>query len=135
MPKKKLTNNQIAFRKAVQRAQEGPNPIFLNLCRGAGLPDPECEYKFHPSRKWRFDYCWPELRVALEVEGGVFSGGRHTRGAGFLRDMTKYNEAARLGWVVVRTVPSKLAKPATVKLIVDVAAAHATDAHKLEEAA
>ena len=66
------------------------------------LPEPVTEYRFHPTRLWRFDYAWPERRIALEVEGGIWSAGRHTRGSGFRRDMDKYNEAGRLGWRVFR---------------------------------
>ena len=57
---------------------------------------------------WRFDYAFPDFKVALEVEGGVFTGGRHTRSLGFLNDIEKYNAAAVLGWTVVRTVPDEL---------------------------
>jgi very-short-patch-repair endonuclease len=60
------------------------------------------EYKFHPDRKWRFDFCWPELKIAVEVEGGVWSGGRHTTGSGFTKDCEKYNHAALLGYRVLR---------------------------------
>ena len=62
------------------------------------------EYKFHPIRKWRFDY-FHKSGVAIELEGGIYTGGRHTRGAGFLKDMEKYNEAASRGILVFR-VPS-----------------------------
>lgn len=69
----------------------------------------ECvtEYRFHPVRKWRFDYAVPSLMVALEVEGGCWVGGRHTRGAGFKADMEKYNTAATLGWTVLRCTPDQ----------------------------
>lgn len=63
---------------------------------------------FHPTRKWRFDYAWIPQAVAVECEGGVWSGGRHTRGGGFIKDMEKYNEAARLGWRVFRFTPRQL---------------------------
>jgi very-short-patch-repair endonuclease len=62
----------------------------------------EEEYVFHPERKWRFDFAWPGKRIALEVEGGTFSGGRHTRGVGYEGDCEKYSEAALLGWKVFR---------------------------------
>lgn len=81
---------------------------FPDLCVAAGLPRPVTEYRFHPVRKWRFDYAVPALMIALEVEGGVWTGGRHTRGAGYLGDVEKYNEAALLGWLVLRCTPSKL---------------------------
>jgi len=66
------------------------------------LPTPEREYKFAPPRRWRFDMCWPAQRVAVELEGGVWSGGRHTRPAGFEADVVKYNTAALKGWIVLR---------------------------------
>ena len=70
--------------------------------RALALPEPEREYRFLPPRRWRFDFAWPALMVALEVEGGVHSGGRHTTGPGFTRDCEKYNEAALRGWTVIR---------------------------------
>lgn len=82
--------------------------IFVKACRADGLPMPDAEHRFAPPRRWRFDYAWPESKVALEVEGGAFSGGRHTRGAGFLKDMEKYNAATLAGWKVLRVTPSTL---------------------------
>ena len=60
------------------------------------------EYRFHPVRKWRFDFAIPEHRVAIEVEGCVFQNGRHVRGVGYRGDCEKYNEAVKLGWRVLR---------------------------------
>lgn len=60
------------------------------------------EYQFHPKRRWRFDFAWPDERVAVEVEGGIYSGGRHTRGTGFTGDCDKYNAAALDKWTVLR---------------------------------
>lgn len=79
-----------------------------------GLPEPEREYQFHPRRKWRFDFAWPEHRVALEVEGGIWSGGRHTTGAGFAADCEKYNEAALMGWTVIRVTGDHIDSGAAV---------------------
>jgi very-short-patch-repair endonuclease len=60
------------------------------------------EYKFHPVRKWRFDVAFPDAKVAAEIDGGAWSAGRHTRGAGFIADQKKTNAAALLGWSVYR---------------------------------
>ena len=73
------------------------------------LPKPRREYQFVPDRKWRFDFAWPTLMVAVEVEGGTWSGGRHTTGAGFAADCDKYNRAALEGWRVFR-FPTKQVK-------------------------
>lgn len=62
----------------------------------------EPEYKFHHSRKWRVDYFLSNQGIAIEIEGGVFSRGRHTRGVGFLNDMEKYNTATMMGYRVLR---------------------------------
>jgi very-short-patch-repair endonuclease len=59
------------------------------------------EHVFHDTRKWRFDFAWPLRKVALEVDGGVFTGGRHTRGAGFTEDCVKRNTAVIQGWRVI----------------------------------
>ena len=70
------------------------------------------EYRFAAPRKWRFDYAWVDEMVALEVEGGIWTQGRHTRGKGVLGDMEKYNEAAILGWKVIRATPEQVASGA-----------------------
>lgn len=68
-----------------------------------GLPAPRREYRFAPPRLWRFDFAWPERgQLALEVEGGIFVGGGHSRGIDFTDDCEKYNIAALLGWRVYR---------------------------------
>lgn len=76
--------------------------------RGQKLPKPEQEHRFHATRKWRFDFAWPEKKVAIEVEGGIWSGGRHTRGKGFEGDCCKYNTAALEGWTVLRVTGSHI---------------------------
>lgn len=78
--------------------------------KAAKIPEPVREYRFAPPRRWRFDYAWPDLWVpiALEVEGGAWSRGRHTRGPGYINDMEKYNHAALLGWRVIRVTPKQL---------------------------
>lgn len=68
------------------------------------------EYRFHPTRKWRFDFAHPEKMIGIEIEGGVFSKGRHTRGMGYIKDCEKYNSAIILGWRVLRYTPQQTAE-------------------------
>jgi hypothetical protein len=54
------------------------------------------EYHFNKSKEfgakdWRNDYYLPELNLAIEVEGGIFSGGGHVRGAMYRDNLDKYN--------------------------------------------
>lgn len=68
----------------------------------------QAEYRFHPVRKWRFDYAIPDLKIAIEIEGAVFQQGRHTRGVGYIKDMEKYNTAVKMGWKVLRYTPQQI---------------------------
>lgn len=90
---------------------------FLNICERAQLPKPELEFVFHPTRKWRFDYAWPKYKLALEVDGGVFIGGAHNSGRGFLEDHEKLNSAAVIGWRVLKVQPKDILKFETVDMV------------------
>jgi very-short-patch-repair endonuclease len=68
--------------------------------RAAKLPEPEREYQFHPTRRWRADFAWPVHKLLVEVQGGIWTGGKHNRGAGMEVDMEKHNEALIGGWRV-----------------------------------
>lgn len=81
------------------------------------LPEPLREYRFAPPRNWRFDFAWPEQMLAVEVEGGTWNGGRHTRGDGFERDCTKYNEAALAGWRLLRFTTSMVTDGRAIAVI------------------
>jgi hypothetical protein len=82
-----------------------------------GVPCPVFEYRFHSKRKWRFDMAWPDQKVALEVQGGIFSQGRHTRGAALLKEWEKLNTAATLGWRILYCQPNDLLKRDTATMI------------------
>ncbi|MGL6025674.1 MAG: hypothetical protein ACRC0U_00910 [Vibrio sp.] len=74
----------------------------MSHIRAVKLSMPVPEYRFHATRKWRFDFAYPEQKVAIEVEGGTWSNGRHSRGKGYEADCEKYNEAALGGWTLLR---------------------------------
>lgn len=73
-----------------------------------GLPAYVTEHRFHPTRRWRFDYAWPGLKIAVEVHGGTYTNGRHTRGLGFTGDREKMNEAAIYGWTVLEVTSAQV---------------------------
>lgn len=68
------------------------------------------EFIFHPTRKWRFDFAYLPRKLAIEVEGGIYSKGRHTRPKGYQNDMEKYNAASALGWTLLRFTPEQVKK-------------------------
>ena len=93
---------------------------FAELCRLSGLPEPIAEHAFAKAalgRRWRFDWAWVDERVALEVQGGLFTGGRHARGPALLREHEKLNAAAALGWRVVFCVPKDVQAGAVIDAV------------------
>lgn len=94
----------------------GAYPMMDTLCKAHGLPTPVHEFKFDPDRKWRVDYLFDGW-LALEVEGGVWAEGRHTRGDGFLADVEKYNALAMAGYVLIRCTPADIQSGAAFDLV------------------
>lgn len=82
--------------------------------------EPVREFRFSPPRLWRFDFAWPAQKVAVEIEGGVWNGGRHTRGSGFTADCEKYNRAAQLGFRVFRFPTAEVKNGHAIRLIEEV---------------
>lgn len=75
------------------------------------------EHMFHYTRKWRFDYAIPDLKVAIEIDGGVWDYGRHNRPLGYINDMEKLNNAASMGWLVLRFTTHDRLMSSTLSLI------------------
>ena len=98
------------------RAEEVLDPVYL-LCVLHGFPEPVREHRFTFGRLWRFDYAWVGPKIAIEVEGGAFTQGRHTRGKGFIADMEKYNAAALDGWRVFRFTPQQIQRAECVPIL------------------
>lgn len=99
------------------RKSEGEAKLAEQI-RLVGLPEPEREYRFAAHyvglgprirkrlqeaqlKDWRFDFAWPPCQVAAEVQGAIWSKGKHTRGAGYENDREKVNAAQLLGWIVL----------------------------------
>jgi hypothetical protein len=104
-----MSRTQTSHGAKVQRdigRAERERPLFLAACRAVDIPEPVWEWRFAlPEHQWRFDYAWPEARVALEVQGGIFIHGGHNRGPQYAIDMQKFNEACARGWLVLQCVP------------------------------
>ena len=92
------------------------------------------EFAFHPTRKWRFDYAIPAAMVAIEVEGGAYTNGRHTRGKGFENDLEKYNTAESMGWHVLRFTPEWLCAPKTIAIVAHTVKVTECDTLRIEKA-
>ena len=89
------------------------------LCwRAVNGPELVREHRFLETRRWRFDFAHVETKTAIEIEGGVWTGGRHTRGSGFIADAEKYNESALMGWTVFR-LPGQMVNVEWAKQIAD----------------
>lgn len=107
-------------RKAVKqsgKAVSKPEALLSLQLRATKIEPPVMEYVFHPERRWRFDFAWPSRRLALEIEGGIYTRGRHTRPAGFKADAEKYNEAVLRGWRLLRVVPEDVTAGRALLLI------------------
>lgn len=83
---------------------------FWQLSHGRDFPAPVREHRFHPTRRWRFDVAFPQIKLAIELHGGVWIGGGHNRGKHQQGDFDKINEAQILGWVVLQFGTSHLSK-------------------------
>ena len=69
------------------------------------------EYRFHPKRKFRLDFVHLPTMIAIEIEGGIWTGGRHTSGKGYTNDCIKYNLATLAGWHIFRLTGDMLNEP------------------------
>jgi len=74
---------------------------FLYLWEMLSKHKLEKEYKFHPVRKWRFDYAHPKSKIAIEIEGiNTHKMGRHQTLVGYSKDCEKYNQAITEDWIL-----------------------------------
>ena len=103
--------------KAPARKLAKPRVPFAAFLAAHGLPAPIPELRFAPPRRWRFDYAWPAKKLALEVQGGIWTAGRHSRGAAMLKEWEKLNAAAVLGWRMLYCQPKDLRTASTAETI------------------
>lgn len=60
------------------------------------------EFHFHPKRQWRSDFYIQSANALIEIEGGTWTGGRHSRGTGYAADLEKINRATIMGFRYLR---------------------------------
>lgn len=94
------------------------NPkIVLAFWQVNGIAGALTEYQFDLDRKWRFDFAFPAARLAIEVQGGIYSGGRHTRGAALVKEWEKLNAAAVAGWRILYCQPREIQTVAFARVV------------------
>lgn len=89
---------------------------LLLLIRVEGLPEPEREYRFC-ERRWRLDLAYPEQKIGIEVQGGIWTRGAHARGTGLERDYEKLNAAQILGWRVLQVSRNMIENGEAIEMI------------------
>ena len=95
-----------------------PEDEFAFHCRVLNV-SPVREYAFAKPRRWRFDFAWPDAMLAVEIEGGLYSNGRHSRGKGYEADMEKYNAATLKGWRILRFSPAMVTNGTAINLVLE----------------
>lgn len=102
--------------KATPKAPSGGELMLEQHLRAARIPFSR-EFQFHEKRKWRSDFRIIDTKILCEVEGGIWSGGRHTRGTGYENDAEKYSVAASEGWIVLRFTTRQIKNGKALELI------------------
>jgi hypothetical protein len=72
---------------------------------------PQRNYRFHPMRRFEIDWAWPEQKVGVEIQGGIWipgGKGAHSRPMNIVRDMTKHNLLLDAGWRVWHYTPKEV---------------------------
>lgn len=80
----------------------------------------EREQLLIPGRRFRFDFVITGSDLVIEVEGGTWSGGRHTSGVGFRSDCFKYNKALELGYRVLRYTTDMVTKGEAIAQVMEI---------------
>lgn len=115
--------------ESLQREKATVGALRLQL-RAAGIEQPAGQFRFHPARRWRFDLAFESQKLAVEIDGGVYVGGGHTRGAQFERDREKDAEAMLLGWRVLRVTPRHVKDGRALRWIMEALHIHTVTSHE-----
>lgn len=101
------------------RRYSAPETELFQQMKVAGIPIPCRELRVVPDRLWRFDFAWPDKKIAVEVHGGVYAAGRHVRGTGFTEDRRKMNAAVLAGWRVFEFTTEQIKRGEALALLDD----------------
>lgn len=113
-----MTERSPAYRVKAE-SKPGPEDIFWMQLQEARLTGFERQVRFHPVRRWAFDFADERLGLAVEIDGGVFTRGGHTRGAAYSRDRVRDAEAMLLGWRVARFTTGQVTDGTAIKYVVE----------------
>jgi len=128
IPAKARANARNEKVKAARRAKRKAEAVYktsageallIQQMGLAGITDWQREYRFSDTRMWRLDFAWPAVKLAVEIEGGTFSGGRHTRGVGFAKDCEKHSELTLAGWSLLRCTTEQVKSGQALQWVTD----------------
>lgn len=90
---------------------------FELMLHDAGIKGWAREHEFATTigRRWRFDFAFIDKKLAIEIDGGIWVQGRHSRGAGMEKDNEKINTAVLMGWRVLKFSTGQVKKGYALK--------------------
>lgn len=113
----KLGMHKPVVKVLTEKKRSASEELLQLALRAANISGWTPEFRFDPARRWRADFAFLGPRLLVEVEGGIWSGGRHTRGQGFTDDCEKYNAMTIQGWRLLRFSTEMIATGYAVKTI------------------
>lgn len=103
--------------KRPKRNRRDATRVLLQHLELHGITGFTREHRFHPVRRWRLDFAHAGKKIALEIEGITFEGGRHQRMEGYTRDCAKYAEAVLFGWMLIRVTPGMVLEGSAIEYL------------------
>ena len=67
----------------------------------------EQQFRYVPGRKFAADFAWPDARLLVEVQGGIYSGEAHGSISGIKADIERLNLATLNGYRLLRFIPPR----------------------------
>ncbi len=113
---------RVSIQSKVAASRTSYNSVVVTaFFKEHNLPAPVYEHQFCLERKWRFDLAFlpfaPGNRVAIEVQGGLWTKGAHVRPARMIAEFEKWNTAASMNWRILFVTPDQLMTAATADLV------------------